>query len=159
MVRGISTSSKIRELVIKSYCRNKTIREVAAELIIPKTTVWNIIKHYGEIGNILEKKGKSPGRPKIVSDRNKRVLVKLCKKGRRNTLRQVTAEWNHETGLNLSRECCRKWIHKSGLKFYKVEFTGKNLKVCFKQCYFLIGKGKATLNGKTKASQAHMGKI
>lgn len=121
MVRGISTSSKIRELVLKNYFRNKTIREVADELNIPKTTVWNIITHYGETGNILDKKRKSPGRPKIVSDRNKRLLVKLCKKGRRNTLRQITAEWNHETGLNLSRECCRQWIHKSGLKFYKVE--------------------------------------
>lgn len=121
MVRGISTSSKIRELVLKNYGHNKTIREVAEELNIPKSTVWNIIKHYGETGNILDKKGKSSGRPKLVTDRNKRLLVKLCKKGRRNTLRQVTAEWNHETGLNLSRECCRKWIHKCGLKFYKVK--------------------------------------
>lgn len=121
MVRGILTNSKIRELVIKNYCQNKTIREVADELDIPKTTVWNIIKNYGETGNIQEKKHKSPGRPKKVSDRNKRVLVKICKKGRRNTLRQITAEWNHETGLKLSRECCRQWIHKSGLKFYKVE--------------------------------------
>lgn len=121
MVRGISTSSKIRELVLKNYCRNKTIREVADEIRIPKTTVWNIIKHYGETGSILDKKGKSQGRSITVSDRNKRTLVKICKKGRRSTVRQITAEWNHETGLNLSRECCRKWIHKCGLKFYKVE--------------------------------------
>lgn len=117
----MATSSKLRELVLKNYYRNKTIREVAVELNIPKTTVWNIIKHYGETGNILDKKGKSPGRPTLISDRNKRLLVKLCKKGRRNTLRQITAEWNRETGLNLSRECCRQWIHRCGLKFYKAK--------------------------------------
>lgn len=66
--------------MLKSYCRNKTIREVADELHIPKTTVWNIIKHYGETGSILDKKGKSPGRPVTVSDRNKRILVKICKR-------------------------------------------------------------------------------
>lgn len=159
MARGISTSAKIRELVVKNYCRNKTIREVADELHIPKTTVWNIIKHYGKTGSILDKKGKSPGRPKLVSDRNKRLLVKLCKKGRRNTLRQITAEWNQETGLNLSRECCRHWIHKCGLKFYKVKCDSNNLKAYFKHNYFLIGKGKAAINGKTKESQARMGKI
>lgn len=137
MVRGISTSSKIRELVIKNYCCNKTIREVAAELNIPKSTVWNIIKDYGENGNILNKKGKSPGRPKIVSPRNKRILVKLCRKGRRNSVRQVTAEWNHETGLNLSRECCRKWIHKCGLKFYKVELQVTICKCVLKSVIFL----------------------
>lgn len=120
MVRGVATSKKIRELVIKSYCKFKSIRKVADELNIPKTTVWNIIKNYGETGILLEEKGKSPGRPKVVSERNRRALVKICKKGRRNTLRQITADWNEETQLSLSRECCRNWIHKSGLHFYKV---------------------------------------
>lgn len=130
MVRGIATNSKIRELVIKNYCLGKTIREVADELNIPKTTVWNIIKHYGETGNILKNKKKSPGRPKLVSDRSKRLLMKICKKGRRNTLGQVMTEWNNETGLNLSRECTRQWIHKCGLKFYKVEINiANNLKL------------------------------
>lgn len=48
---------------------------VADEL--PKTTMWNIIKHNGEIENILGNKGKSSYRPKLVSDIYKRILVKL----------------------------------------------------------------------------------
>ncbi|XP_072393910.1 uncharacterized protein [Diabrotica undecimpunctata] len=126
MVRGISTNSNIRELVIKHYCRNKTLREIGDDLNIPKTTVWNIINHYEKTGSILFKKGKNRGRPKLVSDRNRRILVKVCTTGRRKSLRQVTDEWNRETGLNLSRECCRKWIHISQLKLDKAELQKTN---------------------------------
>lgn len=76
----------------------KIKRDVADELSIPKTEEWNIIEHYGETGNILQEKRKSPGCPK---DGKKRTLLKICRKGRRNALRQVTAECSHETGLNL----------------------------------------------------------
>lgn len=36
------------------------------------STVWNIIGHYSQSGNILEKKGKNPSHPKLVSKENKR---------------------------------------------------------------------------------------
>lgn len=45
-----------------------------------------------------------PGRPKLISEKNKRILIKLTNKnGRRNILQNITAEWNKETGLNLLR--------------------------------------------------------
>lgn len=119
MVRGIATNKKIRELIIKKYCLGKKIREIADELDLAKSTVGDILKHYRESGSV-QIKGKSLGRTRIVSDRDRRLLVKICKLGRRSTLRAITAQWNAETGMTLSRECCRKWIKKSGLGFYKV---------------------------------------
>lgn len=47
-----------------------------------------------------------------ICDRDKKTLIQVCKKGRRSTLRQIVVDWNSVIGLNLSRECCRKWIHK-----------------------------------------------
>jgi transposase len=122
MVRGAATSEDVRKIIVKQYCQGNTVRsvrQVAESLNIAKSTVFNVLKHYRENGDVVVK-GKSPGRPRLVSSRNQRSLIKLCTKGRRNTLRDITAQWNEESGLKLSRECCRQWIHKSGLKFYKV---------------------------------------
>lgn len=45
---------------------------------VPKTAVWNIIKHYREARNILDNKDKIRGHPKLVADdKNKITLVKL----------------------------------------------------------------------------------
>jgi transposase len=120
MGRGFATDVKIREIIIKKYCQGQTVRIMANDLDVPKSTVGDIIKKYAETGE-LKVKGKSPGRPRIVTQRSQRNLIKICKKNRRNTLRDITAQWNDESGTNLSRECCRKWIHKSGLSFYKVQ--------------------------------------
>lgn len=122
MVRGKPLDQKLREVIINQYHKDKTIREIASELSLAPTTVFNIIKKFGETGNV-NVRGKSSGRPRVVSERNPRHLIKICKSGRRNTLREVTARWNTESGLNVSRECCRKYIHKGGLSFYKVWLT------------------------------------
>lgn len=119
MGRGLATSEKIRGLVIKKYHEGKTMRKIAEELDIAKSTVGGIIKTFGDTGS-LKVAGKSPGRPVLITPRCRRLLVKVCKKGRRSSLRDITAQWNVEAGMNVSRECCRKWIHKSGLSFYKV---------------------------------------
>jgi hypothetical protein len=119
---------------------------------IAKSTVFNVLKHYRENGDVVFK-GKSPGRPRLVSSRNQRSLIKLCKKGRRNTLRDITAQWNEESGLKLSRECCRQWIHKSGLKFYKVrhkDFVHFQFKSNF---YNMKAKEKPLLTKKQKKNR------
>lgn len=119
MGRGTATALKIRELVIKEYYKGNSMRKISKYLNLAKSTVADIIKKYGETANV-NIKGKSTGRPRIITVRNQRQLIKVCRNLRRATLREVTATWNAETGLNVSRECCRKYIHKAGLHFYKV---------------------------------------
>lgn len=123
MVRGVPISKQLREIIVSQYCKGKSIQKIANELQLSKSSVGNIVKYYADRGT-LEIKGKSPGRPPVVTSRNQRQLVKICKSRRRSTLREITARWNSENGLTLSRECCRRWIHKSGLGFYKVNNKG-----------------------------------
>lgn len=119
MGRGLATNEKLRELIIKKYHQGRSMGKIAAELDLAKSTIGGIIKQYGETASI-KIKGKSNGRPPQVNSRCRRLLVKICKKSRRSSLRDITVQWNAESGLNVGRECCRKWIRKSGLKFYKV---------------------------------------
>lgn len=119
MGRGFATNEKIRELIIKKYHQGHSMGKIAHDLDLAKSTVGGIIKNYGETAS-LKVKGKSSGRPVTITSRCRRLLIKICKKSRRSSLRDITAQWNAESGLTVSRECCRKWIHKSGLSFYKV---------------------------------------
>lgn len=66
MVRGKATNQKLREIIIRQYSTGKTIRKISDDLSILKTTVFNIIKKYGESANV-DVRGKSSGRPKVVS--------------------------------------------------------------------------------------------
>jgi transposase len=79
MGRGFATNVKIREIIIKKYCQGQTVRIMANDLDVPKSTVGDIIKKYAETGE-LKVKGKSPGRPRIVTQRSQRNLIKICKK-------------------------------------------------------------------------------
>jgi transposase len=39
MGRGFATNVKIREIIIKKYCQGKTVRNIANDLDVPKSTV------------------------------------------------------------------------------------------------------------------------
>lgn len=56
MVYYITTYLKFREIVFKNYCHHKTIREVINKFSILETTVWDIIKYYGDSRSILQRK-------------------------------------------------------------------------------------------------------
>lgn len=149
MVRGVATPKKVRDLIIKMFGKGKKMRQIARDLELSKSTVSQIIKSYGENGT-TDVKGKSPGRPPLVTDRQRRELVKICKKNRRGTLREVTAEWNEATEASYGRETCRKWIHKSGLGFYKVNtYISTYLKSQHIKKY-ILGQRKAFINGTTE---------
>lgn len=119
MARGVATNKKLREIIISQYSRGKSMQKISNDLNIAKSTIGDIIKKYGETAS-LDVRGKSSGRPRIVTERERRLLVKICKTNRRGTLRQIQTQWNQEANLNISRECCRQWLHKSGYSFYKV---------------------------------------
>lgn len=118
MAKGVSYSQDLREKVIHQYLRGQSMKQISETMNMPKSSVGYIVKTFRDTGS-TKNRGKSNGRPRIVSERDRRALVKICKSQRRATLRDITATWNEEVGVKVSRECCRQWIHKSGLKFYK----------------------------------------
>lgn len=119
MSRGKATNGAIRDLIIKLFSQGKTFRDIAKQINVAKSTVADIVKKYGETGSTQVLRY-GVGRPRKISPRMQRSLVRICKAGRRGTVREITAKWNEETAGNVSRETCRRWIHKSGLHFYKV---------------------------------------
>lgn len=156
MSRGKATNDAIRILIVKMFHEGRTFRDIAEKLNVAKSTVADIIKKFGETGSTKVSR-ENVGRPRKISPRMQRSLVRICKINRRSTVRNLTALWNHETTENVSRETCRRWIHKSGLSFYKVRKFELNLT----QLYFKLirlGKREAVAYRKTKEKTIKLGK-
>lgn len=81
---------------------------------MPKSTVDGIINSFGERDIIA---GKGIVGSALVSAPNSRLLIKIYKKLRHLTLRDIASQWNDDTELNVSWECCKKCIHECGLGF------------------------------------------
>ena len=98
-------------------------RKVAEILDRSESTVSRFLKRYQETGNI-ENKHRS-GRPKLITERGARKLSKILKTDRRQSLRDITHEFNasnvqpcstrtiqrnlHSLGYN-RRSVCKKWL-------------------------------------------------
>lgn len=157
MSRGKATNGAIRELIVKLFNQGKTFQDIAKQINVTKSTVSDIVKKYGETGSTqISRHG--AGRSRKVTSRIQRSLVRICKTDRRSTVREITAKWNEEIIGNVSQETCRRWIHKSGLHFYKVRRL--RLREISYLCSEIIGLGKrkAVPDGKTKEKTISVGK-
>ncbi|KAL1492126.1 hypothetical protein ABEB36_012615 [Hypothenemus hampei] len=121
MGRGKAINAQLRQLIVKKYCTGRRIMQIANELGLSKSTVSDILKHYRETGSIAIK-GKSTGRPRLVTNADQRKIVKVCKNGRKNTLRAVTALWNAESGLNIEKRSAPQRLYKKNSKISKARY-------------------------------------
>lgn len=101
MVSGKPTNAKLRKTIISKFCKGKSFRKIAADGGISWTTVQGIVEHFGKMV-IIKIAGKSSGRPVTITERNGKLLIKICKKSRRSSMRGITSQRNNRTGLDVS---------------------------------------------------------
>ncbi|KAK9709821.1 hypothetical protein QE152_g26392 [Popillia japonica] len=109
MVRGKSTDPKVREIVIHQYHKEKAMGGISSELTIATTTVFNIIKKYGETASI-NVRGKSTGRPKTVSQISVKHLIRIY------AVKNIGKSWSEVTQSNLHgvwRKVCPHFFNAS----------------------------------------------
>lgn len=87
-------------------------RKIAEILGIPKSTVGEVIKKYNEQG--LTTTALRSGRPKILSERDNRHLVKIAKENRSNTLEELTDNFNTSMAISVSKRTVQRTLHKEG---------------------------------------------
>ncbi|XP_067936967.1 uncharacterized protein [Watersipora subatra] len=90
--------------VVHLYSKqNKTVREIAAELKIAKSTVHNIIKKWKEVGTIDDQRAGNSGRKRKSDFRSDRVLRRLGRDSRRKSCAELAVDWKKSTGVEASR--------------------------------------------------------
>jgi transposase len=87
-------------------------RKIAEILNHPKSTVGDVIKKYNEQG--LTSTIPRSGRPKILTDRDKRQLVKIIKANRNLTLVEITEKFNETLNFSISSRTVQRVLHEEG---------------------------------------------
>lgn len=87
-------------------------KNISIILGIPKSTVGVVVKNYNEQG-LTTTKPRS-GRPKILSERDNRHLMKIAKENRSNTLEELTENFNTAMNISVSSRTIQRALHKEG---------------------------------------------
>jgi transposase len=106
--------TKIRELsvveraeVIGAWKCDVSKTEISKRLGIPLRTIYNIIEKYNKEGTV--ENDKRSGRPKSLSDRDKRALVKVVQKNRKNAVE----DYKNEINKVLSRPVSTRTVQRN----------------------------------------------
>ena len=100
-----------RGQIVGAHKFGHSVREIAAQLNIPKSTVQDVISAY-QRGQCTP--GKSPGRPRKTTPRSDRIIVRAARRSpenRRLTLSSLTSQLNQTLPTT-----CSKWTVSRRLK-------------------------------------------
>ena len=135
-MRGNELSNIQRERIIGAYLSGTKQTIISAQLNIPFSTVNDTIKRYKETGSAEPKK--HPGRPKMLTKRDNRVLQRIIRDNRFAPLSNITDSLNSRLNTTLHYNTVRKYIYDEGLGSYatrkKPRLTAEQRKKRFKWC-------------------------
>lgn len=108
---GKRVTSDIIQLVYYSFYEGKSVQDISKTFSLTRQTVYNIINR-AEKENRLELHY-SPGRPKKLSNRNERQIIKKVYNKPQISTRAIANEIKLESGVEISHETVRKVLLKN----------------------------------------------
>ena len=122
-MKGKELTSEQRERIIGAYLGGVKQIVISAQLNIAPSTVNDTITRYKKTHSATPKK--RPGRPKVLTERDRRVLKRIVHEDRFGSLPVLTGSL--ETTLHTNT--VRKYLHDDGIRCYaakkKPHLTGK----------------------------------
>jgi len=129
-------SIDMRELIIKLHLEKKSLREIAKTVGKTHSTIQSVIKKFKNTGSVdtLPRKG----RPKILSSRDKRNIIKKIVINPRLSAPKLAADFALETGKTIHAENIRRVLRKSGFNgrvsrkkpFINITNQKKKIRIC-----------------------------
>ena len=136
MSRGRELTDFERGEIIGLHKGKFSIRDIGKILNHPKSTVGNIIKKYNEQGSTSTEL--RSGRPKILSECDKRKLINLTKENRNKTLEEITENFNTAIDITISSRTVQRTLHEEGYSGHAAKkkpfISEKNWKKRFGWC-------------------------
>src|SRR6185436_18205547 len=112
MPKGKELTDFERGEIISLYKGKHTQKQIIDILKHPKSTVGDVIKKYNEQG--LTTTLPRSGRPKILSERDNRQLIKITKNNRNKTLEEITEDFNEIINKPVSSRTIQRTLHQEG---------------------------------------------
>lgn len=112
MGRGKEISSDVKQIVIMHSAKGKSIREIGELMNLKKSTVGDIVKRF-TVGGRFDVLPRS-GRPRIVTEHEKRRIVRKIKANPKLSAPKLTSEYCRETGKTVHPDTIRNVLKSEG---------------------------------------------
>lgn len=112
MTKSRELSNIERTEVVGAWKCDVSKTEISKRLGIPLRTVYNIIEKYDKEGTV--ENDKRSGRPKTLSDRDQRALVKIVRKNRKSAVEDYKNEINKALTKPVSARTVQRNLHEMG---------------------------------------------
>jgi transposase len=101
-----------RELVIGCHISKKSVRDNAALLKLPMSRAGDVIVKWYREGTTITKP--RPGRPRLMTERDRRALKKAVRETRQTTSETITREFRSATNCPASSMTVRRELRGTG---------------------------------------------
>ncbi|PKB96598.1 hypothetical protein RhiirA5_434566 [Rhizophagus irregularis] len=113
---GKELSETLRERVIGAYLSGTKQIDISVQLGIPASAVNDTIKRNKKTGSATPEK--RPGRPKMPTERDTRVLRRVVSANQFSPLGGITDRLNSSLNTTFHHNTVRKYLHNDGLGSY-----------------------------------------
>lgn len=103
----------IRGGILALHEAGSSEREISRQLVVPKSTVHSILKHYRETGSLKVKDRQ--GRPNVTTKREDSLIVRSSKKDRKKPATVLTSEFNVNRDEKISVATVKRRLNSAGL--------------------------------------------
>lgn len=112
-------SNDVKERIIQMLIEGKTQMQVAAIMKCSQGMISNLWAKYRRTGKIQN--DPRSGRPRATSIKQDRYLIKICRKMRKSTSKQINIEWTKSSGSNVCDRTVRNRLNQHGYRFRKAK--------------------------------------
>jgi transposase len=109
----MAVSTEKRAILVRLHKNGMSLSKIALTVGVCRSTVVKLLNRYRETGNLTP--GKHPGRPRVLSGRDERELVRIMRKApttRPSTLKTSLLRTGHP---KISTDTVRRTLHRAGL--------------------------------------------
>ncbi|CAF4789727.1 unnamed protein product [Rotaria sp. Silwood2] len=107
-------SSDLRQLVIKHHSNGDSIRTIATDLYLARSTVHCIIKKWKQTGSVINRIGR--GRKRLTTSRVDRIIHRKLISDRRKAALDVALDLKNDYQTSISPQTIRNRMHEIGYK-------------------------------------------
>lgn len=101
-----------RGMIVGAYRFGHSIREISAKFQISRSTVGDVVVKWKR-ENVIERQPR-PGKPKKLTDRDRRSLRRVVTSNRKSSLQKVSQEFRLASGSDVSDHTIRRELHALG---------------------------------------------
>ena len=105
-------STDIKTVIVDMRNEGHKLQEIADVLKIPGGTVTGVISRYkrrGDVENLPQ-----TGRPRLLSVRDTRSLVRLARTNRKTPLKEITTQFNENRPEDVSKRTVQRCLYREG---------------------------------------------